>query len=199
MRWGKSAGTHWPRRQTIWREWRTQGADTGGKDHKYGKVDTQLKVGSRSRVHVVCTRSDNDWSEVCAYVELGWLDANDVQVCSINAQVRPGEGVRCAWWGSRTNRSVALPPPPGRRVLRRNSNTGDGGWAPWRLVIGRDSGEASRAGLRTPAAMADPGTREAMADPGTREAMADRWLRKPWPYYFSWWPWRSRELGWLWR
>ncbi len=27
--------------------------------------------GSRSRVHVVCTRSDDDWSEVCAYVELG--------------------------------------------------------------------------------------------------------------------------------
>ncbi len=42
--------------------------------------------GSRSRVHVVCTRSDDDWSEVCAYVELGWLDDNDVQVCSINDQ-----------------------------------------------------------------------------------------------------------------
>ncbi len=42
--------------------------------------------GSRSRVHVVFTRSNHDWSEVCVYVELGWLDDNDVQVCSINDQ-----------------------------------------------------------------------------------------------------------------
>ncbi len=95
--------------------------------------------------------------------------------------MKPGEGVRCDWRRWRTDRPVTLPPPPGRRVPRRNSNTGEGGWAPWKLVIGRDSGEASRAdpgtreaiaGLEARGAMADPGTREAMADPGTREAIA---------------------------
>ncbi len=35
---------------------------------------------------------------------------------------------------------MIVPPPPGRRVSRSNSNTGEGGWAPWRLEIGRDSG-----------------------------------------------------------
>ncbi len=39
------------------------------------------------------------------------------------------------------------------------------GWAPWKLVIGRDSGEASRA---------DPGTREAIAGLEARGAMADQ-------------------------
>ncbi len=97
--------------------------------------------------------------------------------------MKPGEGVRCDWRRWRTDRPVTLPPPPGRRVPCRNSNTGEGGWAPWKLVIGRDSGEASRADPGTREAMADPGTREAMAgleargamaDPGTREAMADQ-------------------------
>ncbi len=57
--------------------------------------------------------------------------------------------IRCGrdWLGWRTDRSVTLPPPPGRRVPRRNRNTGEGGWAPWRLMQGRDTGEASRAGL----------------------------------------------------
>ncbi len=69
---------------------------------------------------------------------------------------------------------MTVPPPPGRRVLPRNSNTGEGGWAPWRLEIGRDSGEASRAGLGTPTAMADQGALEAMVELETREAMADQ-------------------------
>ncbi len=43
--------------------------------------------------------------------------------------MRPGEGVRSDWEGSRTGRSVTLPPTPGRRDSRRNSNTGEGGWA----------------------------------------------------------------------
>ncbi len=58
---------------------------------------------------------------------------------------------------------------------------------------GQDTGEASRAGLGTPAAMADPETREAMAGQETREAMAGqetREARRP-----RW----SRELGWPWR
>ncbi len=46
--------------------------------------------------------------------------------------MKPGEGVRCDWKGSRTGRSVTVPPPPGRHDPRRNSNTGKGGWAPWR-------------------------------------------------------------------
>ncbi len=170
---------------------------------------------SMERVLYISTRSDNDWSEVCAKVELGWLDANDVQVCSINAQVRPGEGVRCAWRGSRTNRSVTVPPPPGRRVPRRNSNTREGGWAPWRLEIGRDLREASRAGQGTPGAMAgleareamaDPGlreamaeqeTREAMADPGLREAMAGLEAREAMTYFF-WVAMAGQEAPWPW-
>ncbi len=54
---------------------------------------------------------------------------------SIKARVKPGEGVHCDWRGTRTDRSVTLPPPPGRRVPRRNSNNGEG--APWSLVQGR--------------------------------------------------------------
>ncbi len=65
---------------------------------------------------------------------------------------------RCAWWRlrwnqmrsewCRTDRYVTLPPPPGRRVPRRSINTGEGGWAPWRLMLDRDTGKASRADLR---------------------------------------------------
>ncbi len=70
---------------------------------------------------------------------------------------------------------MIVPPPPGRSVPRRNSNTGEGGGcAPWRLEIGRDTGEASRAGLGTPAAMADQGAPEAMVELEIQEAMADQ-------------------------
>ncbi len=47
------------------------------------------------------------------------------------------------WLGRRTDRSVTLPPPPGWRVPRRNRNTGEGGWVPWRLMQGRDTGEGA--------------------------------------------------------
>ncbi len=35
---------------------------------------------------------------------------------------------------------LTLLPPPGRRVSRRNSSTGEGGWAPWRPLQDRDKG-----------------------------------------------------------
>ncbi len=59
-------------------------------------------------------------------------------------------------------------PPPGRRVPRRNSSTGEGGGA-LETGAGQDTGKASRA---VQAAMAGQETREAMADPGTREDIA---------------------------
>ncbi len=74
--------------------------------------------------------------------------------------VKPGEGVRCDWKGSRIGRSVTLPPPPGRRDSRRNSNTGEGGvgaleasgtwrpdrWPPGRCSRSGDSGGHGRSG-----------------------------------------------------
>ncbi len=95
---------------------------------------------------------------------------------------------RCAWWLNRcrwrrsvmedTGHSLTVPPPPGRRVPRRNNKTWEGGWAPWMSEEDMDKGKASMAdpGLRE--AMADPGLREAMADPGLREAVADPGLRE---------------------
>ncbi len=57
-------------------------------------------------------------------------------------------------------------PPPGRRVPRRNSSTGERrGVGALETGAGQDTGKASRAGQ---AAMAGQETREAMADPGTR-------------------------------
>ncbi len=54
-------------------------------------------------------------------------------------------------------------PPPGRRVPRRNSSTGVGGWAPWRPVQGRILGRP----------------------PGRfRQPWRDRRLERPWPYFF---------------
>ncbi len=126
----------------------------------------------------------------------------------INTQVKPGEGMRCDWKRWRTDRPVTLPPPPGRRVPRRNSNTGEGGWFAleagdwqrlWESFQGGsgDSGEASRADPGTREAMADPGTREAMAEQETREAMAEQETRAlffqvaklcqgaPWPWLWA--------------
>ncbi len=82
---------------------------------------------------------------------------------------------------------MTVPPPPGRRVPRRNNKTWEGGWAPWMSVEDMDTGRASRAepeiqeamaGQEVQEAMADPGLREAMADPGLREATADPGLRE---------------------
>ncbi len=53
-------------------------------------------------------------------------DYDGEQVCSITAQVNPGEGVCSDWRGRRTNRFVTLPPPPGRRIPRHNCNTWEG-------------------------------------------------------------------------
>ncbi len=88
------------------------------------------------------------------------------------------------------NRHVTDRPPPGRRVLRRNSSTGEGGVGALETGAGgvgaletgagQDTGKASRAGQATMAGqdtredMADLGTREAMAEQETREAMAEQ-------------------------
>ncbi len=73
---------------------------------------------------------------------------------------------------------MTVPPPPGRRVPRRNNKTWEGGWAPWMSVEDINTGKASRVEPEIQEALADPGLREAMADPGFREAMADPGLRE---------------------
>ncbi len=72
--------------------------------------------------------------------------------------------------GGQTDEYVTLPPPLGWRVPRRNRNTGEGGRVPWRLMQGRDTGEASRAGSSG--------------------------FRRPWWIGSFGWPWQSVELGW---
>ncbi len=83
------------------------------------------------------------------------------------------------------NRTLTLLPPPGRRVPRRNSSTGEGGWALWRPLrtntdrnTGRGPPERNRqtgtmAELGALEAMAVQGAQEAMAELGAQEAMAD--------------------------
>ncbi len=99
-----------------------------------------------------------------------------MQVCLITAQVKSGAGVRSEWWS--TDRSMTLPPLPGRRVPHRSINTGEGGRAPWRLMQDRDTGKASRKPpSEAPVTTAGQKTREAKADTGTRAAMVDQ---EPW-------------------
>ncbi len=99
---------------------------------------------------------------------------DEVQVSSINDQwnqvracivIRKGAGQTDPW------QYLPLPEGTSCAVI---VTPGRGGWAPWRLEIGRDSGDACRAGLGTPAAMADQGALEAMAELETQEAMADQ-------------------------
>ncbi len=66
-----------------------------------------------------------------------------------------------------------ISPPLGWRIPRHNSTTGEGGWAPWRLVQDGDTEEASTVDQADPGAMVDQGTREAMAGQGTWETLAD--------------------------
>ncbi len=95
---------------------------------------------------------------------------------------------------------MTLPPPSNRRVPRRMTSKGEGGWALWRPQGSRrpdrwppgrcpfrdtwrirglrrptaDPGtQASHGGSGTQAATADPGTQAATADPGTQAATAD--------------------------
>ncbi len=107
--------------------------------------------------------------------------------------MKPGEGVRCDWKGSRIGRSVTLPPPPRRRDSRRNSNTAlgaleaSGTWRPDRWP----PGQCSMAGPGTREAMVDPGTLAALADQGALETMAEL---ETWPLFFLVgqgvpWPW----------
>ncbi len=100
-----------------------------------------------------------------------------------------GEGVHCDWKGNRIGRSVTLPPPPGRRDSRRNSNTGEGGWAPW-----RPQGPGDRTGGLQGGA------------PWRVRGLGRPWwiwgLGRPWRIRGLWWPWRIRELWrpwWNWR
>ncbi len=65
---------------------------------------------------------------------------------------------------------VTYRPPPGRRVLHRNSSTGEGGWAPWRPVQSRNRNREEL----SKASRADQGVRGAMAGQGTPAAMAGR-------------------------
>ncbi len=75
--------------------------------------------------------------------------------------------------GGQTDEYVTLPSPPGWRIPRCNRNTGEGGWAPWRLMQGRDTGEALQGGSGAPVAMADRESQVAMADREPQVAMAD--------------------------
>ncbi len=78
---------------------------------------------------------------------------------------------------------MTLPPPSNRRVPRRMTSKGEGGWALWRAQGSRrpDRWPPGRCPFRdtwhpdpgTQAATADPGTQAATADPGTQAATAD--------------------------
>ncbi len=73
-----------------------------------------------------------------------------------------------------------ITPPSKRRVPRRMTSKGEGGWALWRPQ-GLGDRTGGRADPGTQAAMADPGTPAAMADPGTQVAMEGSPPKK-----FSW-------------
>ncbi len=89
----------------------------------------------------------------------------------------------------RGRQTVTLPPPPNRRVPRRITSKGEGGWALWR-----------------PQGTCSPGR----WPPGQcpfREPWRVRGLGRPWrsgELEWPWWirglrrPWRSGELGWPW-
>ncbi len=106
------------------------------------------------------------------------------------------------------NTHVTERPPPGRRVPRRNSSTGEGGRAPWRPVQGRILGRPPGRvwGLRRPwriRRLGRPWRGRRLGRPRWRmEARRPRWSRElgwPWRIRELGWPWRIRELGWPWR
>ncbi len=117
------------------------------------------------------------------------------------------------------NRTLTLLPPPRRRVPRRNSSTGEGGWALWRPLrtnTERNTGRGPSERNRQTGTMAELGALEAMAVQGAQEAMvelgalaamaelgaleamavqgAQEELWRPWRSWELWRPWRCREL-----
>ncbi len=75
-----------------------------------------------------------------------------------------------------TQQNPDITPPPGRRVPRRNSSTGEGGWALWRPLrtnTDRNTGRGPPERNRQTGTMAELGALEAMAVQGALEAMAE--------------------------
>ncbi len=74
------------------------------------------------------------------------------------------------------DRGLTLLPPPERRVPRRNSSTGEGGWAGALEAPQDKHGQEHRTGTsraeQTTEAMAELGALEAMAELGALKAMA---------------------------
>ncbi len=106
--------------------------------------------------------------------------------------MKPGEGVRCDRKGSRTGRSVTLPPLPVPEGATHAVivTPGRGGGRPGGLKDLETGQVASRA-VSIPGPMAGPGSPVSMADPGTREALAEQ---ETWPLFFQVgqgapWPW----------
>ncbi len=97
------------------------------------------------------------------------------------------------WVGGQTDEYVTLPPPPGWRIPRRNRNTREGGWAPWRLI----HWGSLQGGPGAPVDMADREPQLAMADGEPQVAMADREPRTAKAYFLrvaragqgAPWPW----------
>ncbi len=91
------------------------------------------------------------------------------------------------------DRGLTLLPPPGRRVPRRNSSTGEGGWALWRPLRTNTDRNTGRG----------PPERNRQRRPRRIWELWKPWrcreLRWPWRCWELWRPWRCRELRRPWR
>ncbi len=89
-------------------------------------------------------------------------------------QTKYGHKRRGNTWHTQQNPDIT--PPTGRRVPRRNSSTGEGGWALWRPLrknTDRNTGRGPPERNRQTGTMGELGALEAMAVQGAQEAMVE--------------------------